>query len=124
MAMGLYLMYLLACDRIKSFHTELESLTSSDRLNAYIHYPIQLERYLMEGNYAKLLGESRPKIFDKLYTTKMQEAVHIRQAKAHEISCSSFETPASSVAPTNFKSEAMGILSNMVSYAVDLERIV
>ncbi len=116
-AMGLYLLYLLACDRISEFHTEIESINQPERTNAYIRYPIQLERYIMEGNYAKVLTESRPGVFEVLYQ-KLQDSVRERQQTARVESAkpwgdSKMQQPS-----------AMSIISNMVGYAADLERIV
>lgn len=53
--LGLYLLHLLASDRIGEFHTELELIPVDDHENLYIRQPIELERSLMEGNYAKVL---------------------------------------------------------------------
>merc|ERR1712154_173240 len=53
--LGLYLLRLLASDRIGEFHTELELIPVDECDNKYIKQPVQLERYLMEGNYAKVL---------------------------------------------------------------------
>lgn len=53
--MGLYLLHLLASDRIGEFHLELELIPVDDYANKHISQPIQLEAYLMEGNYAKVL---------------------------------------------------------------------
>lgn len=50
--LGLYLLSLLANDRIGEFHTELELVTEHD--SEFIQRPVMLERYLMEGNYAKI----------------------------------------------------------------------
>jgi len=57
--MGLYLLHLLAADRIGDFHTELELLTNADYENMYIKQPIQLERNIMEGNYGKILDAQK-----------------------------------------------------------------
>lgn len=53
--LGLFLLHLLASDRIGEFHTELELIGIDNHENAYVKQPIQLERHLMEGNYAKIL---------------------------------------------------------------------
>jgi len=50
--LGLYLLALLAGDRIGEFHTELELVPQHD--SHFIERPVLLERYLMEGNYAKI----------------------------------------------------------------------
>lgn len=52
---GLFLLHLLAADRIGEFHTELELIQFEDQGDKYIKQPILLERCLMEGNYAKIL---------------------------------------------------------------------
>lgn len=59
MSMGMYLLYLLASDRIgmhiitsfspsplADFHTELESISSHEQANAYIKYPVWSFTYL------------------------------------------------------------------------------
>lgn len=50
--LGLYLLALLAGDRIGEFHTELELV--HEHTSQFIQRPVMLERYLMEGNYAKI----------------------------------------------------------------------
>lgn len=57
--LGLYLLHLLASDRIGEFHTELELIPLDDYSDQHINQPIQLERYLMEGNYAKVLEATK-----------------------------------------------------------------
>jgi len=55
--LGLYLMALLAQNRIAAFHTELELVPieqQHDKL--YISFPVELERWLMEGSYNKVLS--------------------------------------------------------------------
>jgi 26S proteasome regulatory subunit N12 len=53
---GLWLMHLLARNRIAEFHTELEALPADDQANLYIRYPVQLEQRLMEGIYNKIFA--------------------------------------------------------------------
>merc|ERR1711970_1679536 len=52
---GLYLLFLLAKNRVGEFHAELEKLPS-DRVEKshYLQHPVQLEQCLMEGNYSKV----------------------------------------------------------------------
>eukprot|EP00392_Amoebophrya_sp_AT5.2_P013324 g13442.t1 len=50
--LGLYLLYLVCSDRISEFHTELELVPQHD--SQFIQRPVLLERYLMEGNFAKI----------------------------------------------------------------------
>ena len=128
---GLYLLYLLASDRIGTlnlhatsalpiadFHTELESISSHEQNNAYIRYPIVMERYMMEGNYAKVLSEARASVFDVLFS-KLSEAVALRQKETRTKSAV-FSTAVGSTDAWL----PMDIMSNMVGYAADLERIV
>ena len=91
----------------------------------YIRYPIQLERYIMEGNYAKVLVEKREPVFEVLFQ-KLQEAVRIRQQQTRAESAiqpHSLEVSTTAIA-ANDGATAMSIISNMVGYAADLERIV
>ncbi|CAD7951824.1 unnamed protein product [Amoebophrya sp. A120] len=50
--LGLYLLSLVCSDRISEFHTELELIQQHD--SQFIQRPVLLERYLMEGNFAKI----------------------------------------------------------------------
>jgi 26S proteasome regulatory subunit N12 len=78
--LGLYLLHLLSEDRIGEFHTELELIPVEDYSNPAIRDPIQLERFLMEGNYVKVLEghKNLPQKYaafltDKLYDTVRQK---------------------------------------------------
>eukprot|EP00747_Dinoflagellata_sp_TGD_P027501 gnl/TRDRNA2_/TRDRNA2_132652_c0_seq3.p1 gnl/TRDRNA2_/TRDRNA2_132652_c0~~gnl/TRDRNA2_/TRDRNA2_132652_c0_seq3.p1 ORF type:complete len:327 (+),score=75.52 gnl/TRDRNA2_/TRDRNA2_132652_c0_seq3:87-983(+) len=75
--LGLYLLHLLAADRIGEFHTELELIPVDDHENQYIKQPVQLERHLMEGNYAKILEAQKdvPKEYYPLIMEKLLETV-------------------------------------------------
>jgi len=53
---ALNLMRLLVQNRIAEFHTELELLPAEAQANAYIKHATQLEQYLMEGAYRKVLA--------------------------------------------------------------------
>ncbi|XP_047133009.1 26S proteasome non-ATPase regulatory subunit 8 isoform X1 [Hydra vulgaris] len=53
--LGLNLMRFLAQNRLAEFHTELELLPAKELYdNVYLKCPVQLEQYLMEGNYNKV----------------------------------------------------------------------
>lgn len=52
---GLNLVRLLVVHRIAEFHSELEKIAPANHRNSYILFAIQMERYLMEGSYNKLL---------------------------------------------------------------------
>lgn len=76
----------------------------------------------MEGNYAKVMSESRPKVFEVLYQ-KLQDSVRERQHAAREQSGKPWsEIKLQSLGTKS--ADAMGIISHMVGYAADLERIV
>ena len=62
MLLGLNLIRLLVCSRIAEFHSEMEKIPfEAHRGNVYIRFAVELERYLMEGSYNKLLT-SRKKV--------------------------------------------------------------
>jgi|EP00927_Polykrikos_kofoidii_P027488 26S proteasome regulatory subunit N12 len=74
---GMYLLHLLASDRIGEFHTELELIPVDDYANVYIKQPIQLERYLMEGNYVKVLAVAKdtPHRYCSFFTQRLDDMV-------------------------------------------------
>ena len=54
--LGLNLLYLLSQNRLGDFHTELEMLPPDILLqNPYIASPVQLEQFIMEGKYNKVI---------------------------------------------------------------------
>ena len=75
--LGLSLLNLLASDRIGEFHTELELIPVDEAENMYIKQPVQLERYVMEGNYAKVLEAQKdvPKMYYAFLMEKLIECV-------------------------------------------------
>lgn len=74
---GLYLLHLLAADRISDFHLELELISMNDHENLYIKQPIQLERYLMEGNYEKILESKKdmPQMYYSFFMERLLDTV-------------------------------------------------
>lgn len=52
--LALNLLRLLSHNKIANFHTELELIPQAARADPYIAYALSLERYLMEGAYAKM----------------------------------------------------------------------
>jgi len=75
--LGVYLLYLLAENKIADFHTQLELI--SDHSNRYIHYSVELEQAKMEGSYHKVLtsGHSFPVDYYSQFTQKLiQTARH------------------------------------------------
>lgn len=52
---GLNLLHLLCMNRIAEFHMALERISTADMADVYIKHAIQLERFLMEGSYNKII---------------------------------------------------------------------
>jgi len=73
--LGLYLLHLLASDRIGDFHTELELIPVEDHANEFIKRPIEIERYLMEGNYTKVLEAQDSKPTHAYFLERLEEMV-------------------------------------------------
>jgi len=58
--LGLHLMALLAQNRIAEFHTELELVPFEQQHSKhYILFPVELERWLMEGSYNKVIKATK-----------------------------------------------------------------
>lgn len=78
--LGLYLLHLLASDRIGEFHTELELIPVDDYENTYIKQPTQLERFLMEGSYAKVLEAQKevPKMYYSFFMERLLDTVRMK----------------------------------------------
>eukprot|EP00127_Corallochytrium_limacisporum_P000037 Clim_evm16s2 gene=Clim_evmTU16s2 len=84
---GLKLLYLLAKNRIADFHTELELLDPSLlQDNVYIKYPAQLERYLIEGSYNKILmaSDKVPDPSYKSFLSTLTETIRVEIADCLE----------------------------------------
>ena len=73
--LGLNLLRLLANNQIADFHTELELIPTEMLDNTFIKHPIQLEQYLMEGSYTKII-ESRNEVPSSTYSNFMEQLVH------------------------------------------------
>ena len=54
--LGLNLLCLLYQNRVAEFHTELERLSQKELESVYIRHPINLEQYIMEGSYNKVIS--------------------------------------------------------------------
>eukprot|EP01127_Copromyxa_protea_P005519 TRINITY_DN15441_c0_g1_i1.p1 TRINITY_DN15441_c0_g1~~TRINITY_DN15441_c0_g1_i1.p1 ORF type:complete len:264 (-),score=50.27 TRINITY_DN15441_c0_g1_i1:37-828(-) len=69
--LGVYLLYLLAENKIAEFHTQLELIP--DHTNRYIRYSIELEQAKMEGSYNHILeaGNSFPVDYYAQFTQKL-----------------------------------------------------
>jgi 26S proteasome regulatory subunit N12 len=54
--LGLNLLCLLSQNRVAEFHTELERLPHKEiHTNVYLKHPVNLEQYIMEGSYNKVI---------------------------------------------------------------------
>jgi len=97
--LGLYLLHLLASDRIGEFHTELELIPVDDHENAYIKQPIQLERHIMEGNYVKIL-EAKKDVQAKEYYAYFMDRLEdtVRTKIGASLECSYENLPANEAA--------------------------
>lgn len=91
---GLHLLHLLASDRIGEFHTELELVPVDVYENVHIKQPIQLERYLMEGNYAKVLEAQKdvPKAYYAYFMERLIDMVRLKIGASLERSYESLPT--------------------------------
>jgi 26S proteasome regulatory subunit N12 len=64
--LGLNLLRLLAQNRTAEFHTELELIPPAlHDSNVYIKYPTQLEQYIMEGSFNKVLNTRADGLYSK-----------------------------------------------------------
>eukprot|EP00756_Hemistasia_phaeocysticola_P055066 Hpha_TRINITY_DN30982_c0_g1::TRINITY_DN30982_c0_g1_i1::g.112216::m.112216/K03031/PSMD8, RPN12; 26S proteasome regulatory subunit N12 len=70
LVVGLNLLRLLALGDSKSFHMELEGVGLEDQETPYVKDVVQLERYLEEGSYNKLL-DARKKVPSSDYSPLM-----------------------------------------------------
>jgi len=59
MLLGLNLLRLLANNRMGEFHTELELIPTDLMENIYIKHPLELEQFIIEGNYNKVYRARR-----------------------------------------------------------------
>lgn len=77
----------------------------------------------MEGNYAKVLAEKRDKVFEVLFH-RLQGVVQAKQVQTRTESSATAAVSTASALTAVDHGAALAILSNMVGYATDLERIV
>jgi hypothetical protein len=77
----------------------------------------------MEGNYAKVLAEKREPVFETL-SQRLTGVVLAKQQETRAESASTAGMVTGSGLTMIDQTAALGVLSNMVGYATDLERIV
>jgi len=75
--MGLYLLHLLSADKIGDFHKELQLIEPADRESPYIMYPVKLDQYLTEGDYARILEPEKdiPAKYSKFFMDELLNTV-------------------------------------------------
>ena len=76
--LGLNLLRLLAKNKLDEFHTELELIPLEKQTQSvFIKHPVQLEQYMMEGAYNKVLKASNetPSDYYKLFMEILMETV-------------------------------------------------
>ena len=118
LVVGLLLIHLLASDRIGDFHVALHLLPQTVRSHRLVQYPVDLERSVMEGNYAKVLSAGRPVEFNP-YVAALNEAI---AAKAREVMALASQQKTAQL--PNPRGEAIASIKVLLAYAQDLQRIV
>jgi len=88
---GLNLLRLLALNRTTEFHMKLELIPIEDHEDMYIRDVIQLERFLMEGSYHKLL-QARSKVPSNEYTGFMNMLLDTVRTEVAECSTKAYDT--------------------------------
>jgi len=85
--LGLNLLFLLSQNRLGDFHTELELLPPDILLsNPYIENPVQLEQFIMEGKYNKVIDTryNVPAESYKFFIDVLLETIRIEIARCME----------------------------------------
>lgn len=111
--LGLNLMRLLAQNRLADFHTEVELLHPDIiQSNPLINFPVLLEQYLMEGSYNKVfLAKSQvPSPHYTFFVEILLKTVR-KEVASEEVN-------------KVYQVEAKQIASQIIEYAVELEKIV
>jgi 26S proteasome regulatory subunit N12 len=155
-------MRLIVQNRIAEFHTQLELISPEDQRHPSIDYAVQVEQWLMEGAYNKVLeaGKTQPSeahkpLLDKISLTvreeiasccekayarlKLSDAQHLMMFESQSAVKSyadkqgwqvgpdgyiSFNLKDANESKENKEAASMGLISNTLVYAKELERIV
>lgn len=89
--LGLNLMNLLIDNRLSEFHAELELLTEEEASNAFVTFPITLERRLMVGTYDEVLSVTVPDAFYQFFVDNLLQTVRDSIADCVEVSYKSMK---------------------------------
>lgn len=84
--LGLNLMNLLVDNRLSEFHAELELLTADESRNAFVTFPINLERQLMVGIYDEVLSVTVPDPTYQFFVDNLLQTVRDSIADCMEVS--------------------------------------
>eukprot|EP00899_Mesostigma_viride_P000835 jgi/Mesvir1/10752/Mv13821-RA.1 len=93
--LGLNLLRLLVQNRTAEFHTELELLPADAQRSPFVRHPIELEQFLMEGAYGRLLA-ARARMPDASYgyfMDKLMSTVRDEVASSSEKAYESLRVP-------------------------------
>jgi 26S proteasome regulatory subunit N12 len=83
---GLNLMNLLVENRLSEFHAELELLSDEESRNAFVTFPINLERQLMVGIYDEVLNVAVPDPSYQFFVDNLLQTVRDSIADCVEVS--------------------------------------
>ena len=83
---GLYLLYLLAFNKITEFHTEIELIPHSELSNVYIQVPMKMESYFVEGSYNMILTQKQnvPLQAYHFFINRFVDAIRYELARSSE----------------------------------------
>jgi 26S proteasome regulatory subunit N12 len=86
--LGLYLLYLLAFNKISEYHTEIELIPLREQHeNPFIQVPVSLEQHFVEGSYGKILSLRRQQVPHPAYQVfidKFSDAIRHEVARSAE----------------------------------------
>ncbi|OQS04743.1 26S proteasome non-ATPase regulatory subunit [Thraustotheca clavata] len=90
---GTHLLHLLVENRMAEFHGELEMLPASGRADPNIAFAMQLEQYLMEGSYNKVLEarKNEPNPYFKYFMAQLLQTVRDAIAECAEVAYPSLD---------------------------------
>ena len=82
---GLYLLFLLSNNRTTDFSTELELLDNKDKDNPYIKVSLDIEQFIVEGNYSHManLKNSTDENYN-YYLNKFDDTIRYQIARSME----------------------------------------
>ena len=89
---GLYLLFLLSNNRTTDFSTELELLDTKDKNNEYIKVSLDIEQFIVEGNYSHMarLKNSTDENYN-YYLNKFDDTIRYQIARSMEKSYESLK---------------------------------